>query len=218
MDFFRFFYLFNNENLRNLRFFFISVRILGSVYIGLVCLRQIDVKSLIAYSSIVHIRFIIVGIFRIFFWGVWGSLIIIISHGLCSSGLFCLANLIYERFFTRNLIILKGLLIIFPSLNLVWFIFITLNIGAPPSLNFIREIVLIGRILKWSLVLIIFFIIISFLRAAYSLFLYRFSQHGKTWFIFSVRIIELREYYILFIHFFPLIIYIFKPELFFFWV
>jgi len=119
MDFFVFFYLFNNENLRNLRFFFISVRILGSVYIGLVCLRQIDVKSLIAYSSIVHIRFIIVGIFRIFFWGVWGSLIIIISHGLCSSGLFCLANLIYERFFTRNLIILKGLLIIFPSLNLV---------------------------------------------------------------------------------------------------
>ena len=82
------------------------------------CLQQNDLKSLVAYSSIIHIILILIGLFSIKKFGVLGGLIIIIGHGLCSSGLFFLVNLNYEKLKTRNLFIIKGIILLLPTLSM----------------------------------------------------------------------------------------------------
>jgi len=84
----------------------------------LICLRQSDIKSLIAYSSVSHIGLVLGGIMTLNSWGLYGAFVIIISHGLCSSGLFCLANIAYERSGRRRLFLNKGLINLIPRLSL----------------------------------------------------------------------------------------------------
>jgi len=100
-----------------LDYYLVSVSLVGALYVGLICLRQVDIKSLIAYSSVCHISLVIGGVIRGSLWGGFGVLVLMLGHGLCSSALFCVANIIYERFFTRSLIIIKGIIIYFPILT-----------------------------------------------------------------------------------------------------
>jgi len=91
----------------------------GGVITRISCYRQVDLKSLIAYSSIGHISLVAAGIFSNTSWGFSGAVIVIISHGFCSSALFALANLLYEKGGTRSLFLVKGFLILAPGLA-VW--------------------------------------------------------------------------------------------------
>lgn len=90
----------------------------GGMFIRFICLRQIDVKSLIAYSSVAHIRLVLCGIIIFSLWGLRGGVIVIVGHGLCSSGLFCLANMVYERVGSRRLLVRKGLLSFIPRIGM----------------------------------------------------------------------------------------------------
>lgn len=99
-------------------FIFVVVSLFGGFVISLICLRQSDVKSLIAYSSVSHIGLVLGGIMTINSWGYYGALIIMIAHGLCSSGLFCLANISYERLGSRSLFLNKGLINLMPRMAL----------------------------------------------------------------------------------------------------
>lgn len=101
-----------------INYFFITVRILGGVMVSLICLRQSDIKSLIAYSSVAHIGLVLGGIITLNYWGFCGSFLMIIAHGLCSSGLFCLANISYERLISRSLFLNKGLINLIPRMSL----------------------------------------------------------------------------------------------------
>jgi len=78
----------------------------------------VDIKSLIAYSSVAHIGIVIAGLITLSVWGYIGSYVLIIGHGLCSSGLFCLSNIVYERLRRRSLFINKGLLTFIPRIAL----------------------------------------------------------------------------------------------------
>nr|YP_010049244.1 NADH dehydrogenase subunit 4 [Promethis valgipes]QPL15579.1 NADH dehydrogenase subunit 4 [Promethis valgipes] len=185
--------------------FFISLSLLGGFYVSLICLRQSDMKSLIAYSSVSHMGLVLAGIMTLNFWGMTGSLAMMIAHGLCSSGLFCLANVNYERLMSRSLYVNKGLINVIPSLSLIWFLLVSSNIAAPPSLNLLGEIMLINSILSFSELNMIFLMLISFFGAVYSLFLYSFSQHGGLYSgLFSFFSCSVREYLLLFLHWFPL--------------
>ena len=86
--------------------------------IRLVCLRQSDIKLLIAYSSVRHIGIILAGLLTFRFWGLRRSLAAILSHGLCSSGLFFLTNVFYERVGSRRFIFNKGIISVIPKLSL----------------------------------------------------------------------------------------------------
>jgi len=143
-------------------FIWVGIRLFGGFLISLICLRQIDMKMLIAYSSVTHIGLALGGIITINFWGMYGSYVIIIGHGLCSSGLFCLANISYERLGRRNFFINKGIINFLPSLSLWWFLLISSNIAAPPSLNLLGEICLINSIVSWRWISIIIISLISF--------------------------------------------------------
>lgn len=191
----------------------VVIRLIGGIYIRLKCFCQVDIKSLIAYSSVAHIRIVIGGIITINYWGFIGAYILIIGHGLCSSGIFCLSNINYERLNSRRLYINKGIINFIPSIRIWWFLFISSNIAAPPSLNLIGEIRLINRLIRWSWLRIIILIIISFFRAGYRLYLFSYTQHGKYYSgIYSFYGGVSREYLILILHWFPLNIIILKID------
>lgn len=196
-----------------------TISLVGGVIIRLVCLFQVDIKSLIAYSSVSHISLVIRGLITIRYWGYEGSYVLILGHGLCSSGLFCLSNIVYERFYRRRLFINKGLLNFMPRLSFWWFLLCSRNIAAPPSLNLLGEIILINRILSWRWLRIILLSLISFFSAAYSLYLFAYTQHGMVYNLnFSFFINNYREYLLLFLHWFPLNFLIIKPDFFSLWI
>nr|YP_010137195.1 NADH dehydrogenase subunit 4 [Apriona germarii]QWM97267.1 NADH dehydrogenase subunit 4 [Apriona germarii] len=198
---------------------FIVIGVMGGVIISLICLRQSDIKSLIAYSSVAHMGLVLAGIMTLNLWGFWGSLIMMLAHGLCSSGLFCLANITYERMHSRSMYLNKGLMNILPSMTFWWFMFSISNMAAPPSLNLLGEIMLINSIISYHWWLMIFLSLISFFSAAYSLFLYSYTQHGKYFSsVYTIFLGNFREFLLLFLHWLPLNILILKCEYFLLWI
>lgn len=200
-------------------FIWIGICLVGGVIVRLVCLCQVDLKSLIAYSSVAHIGIVLAGLITLTYWGLRGSYILILAHGLCSSGLFCLANITYERLSSRRFFVNKGLINLIPRLCLWWFLLSSCNIAAPPSINLLGEISLLNRILRWRSITIISIIFLSFFRAAYTLYIYRYTQHGKIFSsLYSCNSGYFREYLILILHWLPLNYIILKADLFFNWL
>nr|UXW64259.1 NADH dehydrogenase subunit 4 [Corynis sp.] len=197
-----------------LNFFLISLSLLGGIYISFICLFQIDLKSLIAYSSVAHMMMLLCGMLTLFHWGICGSYLMMISHGLCSSGLFILVNIIYERLGSRSLLINKGLINFMPSLTLWWFLLCSSNMAAPPSLNLLSEIMLINSIISWSLNSISLIMLLSFFSAFYTLYLYTFTQHGEFLSFYSFSQVYIREYLLLMLHWIPLNFFILNSEIF----
>uniref|UniRef100_UPI003001F800 NADH dehydrogenase subunit 4 n=1 Tax=Parotis laceritalis TaxID=3112171 RepID=UPI003001F800 len=191
----------------------ISISLVGGFYISLKCFCQVDMKSLIAYSSVAHMSMVIGGIMTMNYWGFIGSYILMIGHGLCSSGMFCLANINYERLHSRSLYINKGMMNFMPSMSLWWFLIMSSNMAAPPSLNLMGEISLINSMLSWSWISMLMLMLISFFSAGYSLYLYSYIQHGKYYSgIYSFYTGLSREYLLLMLHWFPLNILIMKID------
>nr|UOF70293.1 NADH dehydrogenase subunit 4 [Tropostreptus hamatus] len=156
-----------------------SVSLVGGLYMSLVCLRQSDLKSLIAYSSVVHMGLVIGGLMTMSWVGLVGAFILMVGHGLCSSGLFCLANINYERLHSRSVLVNKGLINLLPSGALMWFLLVSSNMAAPMSLNLMGEISLLGCLLKYSEFMMLILVLLSFFSAAYCLYLYSSVQHGS---------------------------------------
>lgn len=92
------------------RYLILRIRLVGAILTGIVTLIQVDIKRLVAYSSVVHINLILGGLIILNKLGVLGSYIIMISHGLCSSGIFFIVNIFYRRTNRRLLIINKGII------------------------------------------------------------------------------------------------------------
>lgn len=186
-------------------FFWISVSMLGAVIIRVLCIVQVDIKSIIAYSSVAHIGLVISGIITINLWGLIGSYYIIIGHGLCSSSLFCLANISYERMGSRRILINKGILTFIPSITLIWFLICARNISCPPTINLAGEILIINRLISWNSLRIFLLSISSFLSACYSLYIYSYTQHGCFYSgSFSYRSGYIREFILITLHWIPL--------------
>nr|UFR82950.1 NADH dehydrogenase subunit 4 [Megasoma elephas elephas]UFR82963.1 NADH dehydrogenase subunit 4 [Megasoma mars] len=203
----------------SVNFVFIIISMVGGVFVSLICLRQVDIKSLIAYSSVSHMGLVLSGIMTLNYWGLTASLVMMIAHGLCSSGLFCLANIVYERTSSRTFFLNKGLINLMPSMALWWFLFCCCNMSAPPSLNLLGEIMLINSLIGWSNWIMLMIMFLSFFGAAYSLYLYSYVQHGKIYMgLYSFSGGSVREYLLLFLHWAPLNFLIMKSEFLVLWL
>nr|AEP27496.1 NADH dehydrogenase subunit 4 [Strophosoma melanogrammum] len=199
--------------------FVISISLIGGIIVSLICVRQSDMKSLIAYSSVAHMGLVLGGIMVLNLWGFWGALVMMLAHGLCSSGLFCLANISYERVSSRSIYLNKGMINSIPSLSLWWFLLCSSNMAAPPSLNLLGEILLINSMVMYSKFLILALFILSFFSAVYSLFLYSYTQHGSVCSgLYAFYQVNFREYLLLFLHWFPLNLLILKSEVLALWI
>nr|AVE15667.1 NADH dehydrogenase subunit 4 [Haania sp. JZ-2017] len=190
-----------------------KISLIGGLFISLMCMRQLDMSALIAYSSVVHMGLLIGGLMTLNIWGFSLSLSMMVAHGLCSSGLFCLANISYERLGSRSLLINKGLLGLMPNVAFWWFLLLSCNMAAPPSLNLLSEIGLFNSIVSWLWLLMFLLMMVSFFSGAYNLFLYSWSQHG---FLYSGIFMNVggycREYLLLMLHWLPLNVLILKME------
>lgn len=188
--------------------------LLGGRILRAVCVSLRDLKVIIAYSSIVHMAFIIAGCVSVTSWGINGAVVIIVAHGVCSSGIFSSANIIYERSHSRNLVQNKGMLNIFPAISILWFLICMANFGGPFSYNLLGEILLIVNLATLGLPLLLRAGTISFFSAGYSLILYSGTQQGPTLSgAFSISSINYREILIMFSHVWPLLILLMSPSL-----
>jgi len=158
---------------------FIIICLWGGVLTAIICAGQSDIKSLIAYSSVGHMGVILAGRLRKFNWGWEGAILIIVCHGFCSSGLFCLANLIYEKLKRRSLFICGGIINLNSSICLWWFLFCVANIGAPPFINLVREIILFCSLYLYRKWFIIIILLIVFIGGVYNLIIFVRTQHGS---------------------------------------
>nr|YP_009731728.1 NADH dehydrogenase subunit 4 [Limassolla lingchuanensis]QHR79698.1 NADH dehydrogenase subunit 4 [Limassolla lingchuanensis] len=205
--FIRFMFIFENSFLKY-SFIWFSFAIMGCILVSLICLIQGDLKSLIAYSSVAHMSMCMIGIVSMSKWGIWGSYLMMISHGLCSSGLFCLANFSYERFSSRSFFLNKGLINLMPSMSFIWFIFCAFNMSCPPSMNFLSEVFIINSMMMYWCNSFLYFLFISFFSACFSYYLYSFIQHGVPHFLYSYMMGSVREFLLMIIHLIPLFLII----------
>nr|UPL65980.1 NADH dehydrogenase subunit 4 [Onomaus tenuis] len=198
----------------DLNYLFMSLSLFGSFMIGLLCMFQIDMKTMIAYSSVCHMGLVICGLMSMNILGVIGSLIMMIGHGVCSSGMFCLVNISYERTLSRSLFINKGLMVYMPSMCLFWFLLMLNNMASPPSINLLGEILLINSIMSWSYLSFFYLMFSSFMGCMYSIYLYSSVNHGMLYNGLNCGFYGYYiEYYLLFMHWFPLNMFFMKIDI-----
>lgn len=155
-----------------------SLRLTGGIVISFLCIRQNDLKVLIAYSSVAHISIVIARITTFSYMGLWAAYSIIVAHAFSSSGLFLGAFYLYAFSGSRALHLRKRFLSILPRFSLLWFLLCLANIGGPPTFNLLREIANFSVILNWRNFSSFFIFFIAGLAVAYSLILYSLRQHG----------------------------------------
>nr|YP_009543769.1 NADH dehydrogenase subunit 4 [Glossobalanus marginatus]AXZ97169.1 NADH dehydrogenase subunit 4 [Glossobalanus marginatus] len=193
---------------------FMIICIWGALATSLICIRQTDMKALIAYSSVGHMSLVAAGILSQTSWGLHGSLILMIAHGLVSSALFCLANLSYERTHTRTLTLNRGLKLLMPLSTAWWLIMAAANLGLPPLPNLFGELFIISSLIAWTPITLLSTGLMVVFSAIYSLYLFQASQHSShPQFLKKLNPSFSIEHLNLLLHTAPLLLLTIKPEL-----
>jgi len=190
--------------------------VIAIFHASFITLRQIDLKKIIAYSSIAHMAFVTLGIFSSNIYGIEGSLIIMISHGFVSSALFLSIGVLYERHHTRLIKYYSGLSQVMPMFSVLFCFFSLANLGFPGFSSFLGEFLTLLGVFHKNIVIAFISSFGMILGTSYSLWLCNRIIFGplNTLYIFEYSDINLRE----FSSFFPLVVgtllFGFYPEVF----
>nr|YP_009353578.1 NADH dehydrogenase subunit 4 [Ellobium chinense]AQX92065.1 NADH dehydrogenase subunit 4 [Ellobium chinense] len=160
-------------------FCLVALSMWGALLATLMCLRQVDMKALVAYSSVGHMGIVAAGIMLERSWGLMSATITMLAHGLSSSAMFCLAYFTYEKVHTRSLPYLGGFLVAYPALSLFWFVFCCVNMAAPPTLNLLGELTIVPSLWSAQASLVLTMGLMVFFSAAYNMYLYTSINHGS---------------------------------------
>ncbi|YP_007890877.1 NADH dehydrogenase subunit 4 (mitochondrion) [Hemitrygon akajei] len=199
---------------KEMAFPFLILALWGIIMTSSTCLRQTDLKSLIAYSSVSHMGLVAAAILIQTPWSFAGAITLMIAHGLISSTLFCLANTNYERTHTRTLLLTRGLQIILPLMATSWFLTNLANLALPPSPNLMGELLIISSLFKWSQWTIIITGLGVLLTASYSLYMFIMTQRGPLPpHMTLMNPSHTREHLLMYLHLIPTLLLISKPEL-----
>lgn len=183
--------------------------LIGGCVIGFICIRQIDLKSLVAYSSVVHIAPTALAIFLVNYYGVLGSIMIIFSHGLCSSCLFFILNLSYAKLMRRRYLLNRGGLFFLPFFSFIWLLFCVTNMGFPPTFSFFSELFIIVEVFSYSYFFLFFVFLIMLLRGFYRIMLYIFYNHGGKKFFFNFLLSSIKDNIVVLLSLFYLFLFVF---------
>nr|YP_010000309.1 NADH dehydrogenase subunit 4 [Toxostoma redivivum]QOD96182.1 NADH dehydrogenase subunit 4 [Toxostoma redivivum] len=198
----------------NLHYPFITLALWGALMTSAICLRQIDLKSLIAYSSVSHMGLVVAATMIQTQWAFSGAMILMISHGLTSSMLFCLANTNYERTHSRILLLARGLQPLLPLMATWWLLANLTNMALPPTTNLMAELTIVIALFNWSSLTLILTGAAILLTASYTLHMLMTTQRGTLpSHITSIQNSSTREHLLMALHMIPMILLIFKPEL-----
>ena len=178
------------------------IGVITIIYASISTLRTIDIKELIAYSSVCHAAVYLLGVFSNTIQGIEGSIILGLAHGFVSSGLFiCVGGILYDRSKTRLITFYRGIAQIMPLFSIFFFILCLGNAGTPLSLNFIGEFMSLYGVFERLPLLGLFASSSIVFSAAYTIFMFnRIAFAGSFSKYFKVNIPDLnkREFYILF--------------------
>nr|YP_842395.1 NADH dehydrogenase subunit 4 [Micrastur gilvicollis]ABG37742.1 NADH dehydrogenase subunit 4 [Micrastur gilvicollis] len=198
----------------HLHYPFLTLALWGALMTSSICLRQIDLKSLIAYSSVSHMGLVIAASMIQTPWSFSGAMILMISHGLTSSMLFCLANTNYERTHSRILLLTRGLQPLLPLMATWWLLANLTNMALPPTTNLMAELTIMISLFNWSPPTIILTGTATLLTASYTLFMLLMTQRGTTpTHITTMQNSNTREHLLMTLHILPMLLLILKPDL-----
>nr|UPO69355.1 NADH dehydrogenase subunit 4 [Grus grus] len=198
----------------HLHYPFLTMALWGALMTSSICLRQTDLKALIAYSSVSHMGLVIAASTIQTHWSFSGAMILMISHGLTSSMLFCLANTNYERTHSRILLLTRGLQPLLPLMATWWLLANLTNMALPPTTNLMAELTIMIALFNWSSFTIILTGIATLLTASYTLFMLLMTQRGTLpTHITSIQNSNTREHLLMALHILPMLLLILKPEL-----
>nr|YP_009489119.1 NADH dehydrogenase subunit 4 [Lagenodelphis hosei]AWD84350.1 NADH dehydrogenase subunit 4 [Lagenodelphis hosei] len=193
---------------------FLVLSLWGMIMTSSICLRQTDLKSLIAYSSVSHMALVIAAVLIQTPWSYMGATALMIAHGLTSSMLFCLANSNYERIHSRTMILARGLQIFFPLMATWWLLACLTNLALPPTINLIGELLVVMSTFSWSNLTIILMGVNIVITALYSLYMLIMTQRGKhTHHINNLTPTFTREHALMALHIIPLLLLSLNPKI-----
>ena len=178
------------------------IGIITVIYASFSTLRTLDIKELIAYSSVSHAAIYLMGVFSNTVQGIEGAIILGLAHGFASSGLFiCAGGILYDRTGTRLISYYRGVTQMMPLFSILFFILCLANSGTPLTLNFVGEFLslygtferlpILGALAASSIVF----------SAAYSIFLFNRVAFGGSFSVFfrdSFIDLTKREFFVLF--------------------
>nr|YP_009571047.1 NADH dehydrogenase subunit 4 [Chelodina novaeguineae]AUY54968.1 NADH dehydrogenase subunit 4 [Chelodina novaeguineae] len=204
-----------NPPMKNLHYPFMMLALWGIIMTSLICLRQTDLKSLIAYSSVSHMGLVIAATLIQTTWAITGATILMIAHGLSSSMLFCLANTNYERTNSRTLIITRNMQLMLPLMTLWWFTASLTNMALPPTINLMGELSIITSMFNWSNITITITGLSIILSATYTLYMFSTTQLGGNLppNMLTIPPSQTREHLIMTLHTLPMMLLMLKPQL-----
>lgn len=183
-----------------------TICIVGLIYATLTTIRQVDLKKIIAYSSIVHMNLIVLGIFSMNILALQASIFLMLAHGVTSSALFFLIGMVYDRTKTRQLKYYGGLVHVMPIYSILFCFFSFANISFPGTMSFAGEIMLFCGLLQQNFIIMLLSAVGIMLSAIYSIWLVNRVIFGNLKFSLIKEFSDLseNEFWVLV----PLIIYI----------
>ena len=187
----------------------IILSLMGIYYTSLSAIRQLDLKKIIAYSSIGHMAFILIGFMLNTLETFFGSFILLLAHGFVSGGLFFMVGCIYDRYKTRIILYYNGLVMLNPKIAIFFFFFLLGNIAFPGTLNFLSELLIILGLIEFDFYLLFLIGFSSVFILAYNLFLFSklFFFKPNINFIIYNKDLSIREFICAFILLFPVIFF-----------
>nr|YP_010455643.1 NADH dehydrogenase subunit 4 [Sturnira ludovici]UUA63404.1 NADH dehydrogenase subunit 4 [Sturnira ludovici] len=193
---------------------FMLLSLWGMIMTSSICLRQTDLKSLIAYSSVSHMALVIAAVLIQTPWSFMGATALMIAHGLTSSMLFCLANSNYERVHSRTMILARGLQTLLPLMATWWLLASLTNLALPPTINLIGELFVTLAMFSWSHLSLTLLGLNIILTALYSLYMLIMTQRGKhTQHINNIPPSYTRENTLMTMHILPLLLLSINPKI-----
>lgn len=175
--------------------------VLSIVYISAIACRQVDIKKIIAYSSIAHMSFVVVGLFSFSAEGIAGSIFLMISHGLISSALFACIGILYDRYGTRLSIYYNNVSHNMPIFSVFFLLFVLANIGFPLTSGFIGEFLICVASAQINSLMTLILIFSIILTAIYCFTLFNKIIFSRSNFfdvnLFVYRDLTKQEFYLL---------------------
>jgi len=142
------------------------------LYASMIAIRQVDIKRIVAYSSIAHINFALLGFFSNSIYGLMGGIMLMISHGIVSGALFLLVGVLYDRHHTRTVYYYSGLAQVMPVFATIFFLFSISNFSFPGTSNFVGELlVILGLGYVQQIFVLILAAVTTFFTLVYTLLL-----------------------------------------------
>jgi NADH-quinone oxidoreductase subunit M len=167
-------------------------------YVSLVTFCQIDLKKLIAYSSVAHMGYVTLGLFTYNFIGLQGSIFLMLSHGVVSSLLFFLIGMLYDRYKTRLIFFYKSIYSYMPLFTLFLFFSTLANVGFPGTIGFVGEFLLMLSFLSISKVAFFFSSLGFVISITYSFWLYNRISFLLPFHVFVFSDLSRREVFLAF--------------------